>query len=229
MTEELKNQKETQKGWSANFKKYFITGLIVILPLWISLAILWIIFKWISNLTKPFLGPIFELFFEKEPASFLLTITSFLVTIFVIYISGILATNIASRKILSKIEDILIRIPLLRGLYTSAREFVQFIFSKQKKYHRVVLIEWPRKGTYTLGFVTSEPGSDSNREKFLGIFVPSTPNPTTGYFFFVNEKETIPLEISIEEAFKIIISGGVVTSSHSKELIIQKVSDENNR
>ncbi|MFN3966362.1 MAG: DUF502 domain-containing protein [Endomicrobiia bacterium] len=223
MIQEQPPQQETQKGWFANFRKYFIRGLIVVLPLWISLFILWLIFKWISNVTRPFLAPIFELFFEKEPASFLLTITSFLVTIFAIYIAGILATNIASRKILSKIEAILIKIPFLRGIYTSAREFVQFIFSKQIKYHRVVLVEWPRKGIFTIGFVTSEPSSNSEKEKFLSIFVPSTPNPTTGYFFLIPEKETIPLEISIEEALKMIISGGVVISPHSKELIIKKM------
>ncbi len=227
MNQEEQTQ-ETQKGWFANFRKYFITGLIVILPLWISLFILWIIFKWIGNVTKPFLGPIFEIFFDKEPASFLLTITSFVVTILVIYISGLLATNIVSRKILSKIEDILIKIPFLRGIYTSAREFVQFVFSKkQRKYHRVVLVEWPRKGIFTIAFVTSELTLENEKEKFLGVFVSSTPNPTTGYFFIVNEKETVPLDISIEEAFKIIISGGIVISPYSKELIIQKISNEN--
>lgn len=201
--------KKTKTG--LQIQKYFITGLATLLPLWITFIILKIIFTWISNVTRPILEPIIELSIGKEPASILLSVTSFIFTLFIVYISGMLATNIASRKILIKFEALLIKIPLLKDIYSPSRELLKFVFAEKKEYGRVVLIEWPAKEYYCIGFVTSEITlQEPVAKKILSIFIPTTPNPTTGYLTFLSEDKTIPLEIGTDDAIKMIVSGGVV-------------------
>ncbi|MBU2567938.1 MAG: DUF502 domain-containing protein [Elusimicrobia bacterium] len=214
------------KNKYASFRKYIIAGLIAILPLWITLQVIWIIFKWIGGLTRPFLEPLFELFFGKEPASLLLTVTSFIFTIFLIYVTGYMVTNIAIRKILSKMEDLFFRMPFLKGIYTTTKEFVKFIFTTErgKKYIRVVLVKWFNSSfVKVMGFVTMEIKDPVTDRKILGVFVPTTPNPTTGFFLLLPEEEIIPVNIPIDDALKLIISGGVVSSETARNALMDKI------
>jgi len=205
-----------------NIQKYFLTGLISILPLWITFTILHLLFKWISNATKSFLEPIFGVLLGKEPATFFMTITSFIFTLFIVYIFGILATNLVSKSVLVKLENILIHIPFLKNIYSAARELIQFIFDEKKMYRRVVLIEWPNKGYYSFAFVTSEIHTDEEGKGLVSVFIPTTPNPTSGYLSILSAKKTIPLEMAVEEALKMIISGGVISSPKLKSVLLDK-------
>lgn len=203
------------KQTTTGFKKYFLTGLAAILPLWITIYILWVIFKLIGSLTAPFLRPIYTFWLGKEITPILLRLSSFVLTLFIIYITGLIASNIAGKRFLLFIEKLFIRIPLLRPLYSAVRKLVQYIFTEKVTYRSVVVVEYPRKGTYSMGFVTSEQVIsmyNPDKVELISVFIPTTPNPTTGVFLLVPKDDVIPVDITLDEAFKIIISGGVILS-----------------
>jgi len=220
MNTETEEEKKLTK-FTSKIQRYFLTGLIVILPLWITIVVFKFAFKWISGATKPVLEPILELFFEKEPRAFVISVLSFFLTLIVIYIVGILASNIVSKRILLLFENLLIRIPILREIYTSARQLIQLLFVKKKIYRQVVLIEFPRKGIYSIGFVTSEIGKE-NKSDLVTVFVPTTPNPTTGFLLVLPKQDITPIDINIDDAIKLIISGGIITSERIKKILLEK-------
>ena len=212
---EQKDVKKAKLSFAAQFKKFFVSGLIAILPLWLTLYILWILFTWIGSLTRPFLRPIFYLVVEKETdITLLLQITSFFLTLIVVYLVGVLVTNIASKKLMVSMENILLRIPILRSIYLAVRKLIQYLFSAQqqfKEYRRVVLLEFPKKDVYQIGFVTSEQiMTDKSGNKLVCVFIPTTPNPTTGWLAIVSEQELIPVKLNIDQAIKMILSGGII-------------------
>ncbi|MDI6640967.1 MAG: DUF502 domain-containing protein [Elusimicrobiota bacterium] len=219
MNTETGEQKKLTK-FTANIRRYFITGLIAILPLWITIVVFRFAFKWISGFTKPILEPVLELFFAKEPRAFLISVLSFFFTILGIYIVGILASNIVSRRILLSFENLLAHIPILREIYSSARQLIQLLFVKKKIYRQVVLVEFPRKGIYSVGFVTSEiTKTKEDKDALVTVFLSTTPNPTTGFLLILPKNDVIPLDINVDEAIKLIISGGIISSEKIRNLL----------
>lgn len=191
-----------------HFKRNFVTGLITIFPLWLTFVIIWIVVEWISGLTMPMLKPLAKYLFGKDWGAFV-DIVSFFLAIFFIWLTGLLATQIVSRKFLLFIDRLIIKIPVISGIYLAIRKLTNFFFQKdKKKFKSVVLVEFPREGSYAMGFVTGE--GEVNAKKFIRVFVPTTPNPTTGFLLFVHEKEIVPLDLTVDEAFRAIISGGIV-------------------
>lgn len=184
------------------------------LPLWITLNVLWLLFKLVSGVFTPVVSPVFSIFFAAAESDFLSRLTSFALTIGVVWAVGAIATNIAGRRLLSRIEKYIIRVPILKEIYVSVRKLTDLIFNKKTAFRRVVMIEYPRRGIYSLGFVTSESVGEIQRktsEEVLNVFVPSTPNPTTGFLLLVPRKDIITLEMSVDDAVKLIITGGLMT------------------
>lgn len=194
-------------------RKYFITGLILLIPLWITLYIIWLFVKLISNISTPFIVAIFYAFNLREN-EFLMFLISFIISIFVIWLIGYLANTVIGKNLLKSLETYFYKIPIIKDIYISAKKLIYF-FTEQKelKSNQVVLVEYPRKDCYTIGIVTIK------TENKLGVFIPSTPNPTTGYLIFVNQQEVKPIDLSIEEALKIIISGGISIDTLEKNKI----------
>lgn len=206
-TSKNKDNKQKVKMY-VKLRRYFLAGLVAILPLWLTLYILWLLFKLVGNITRPFLGPILGLFFEREPVVFLVRISSFILTLLIVMFAGMIATDIAGRKLLLSLENMLTRIPLLRDIYLFVRKLTQYVFTKKQQYRQVALLEWPLKGVMSMGFITSEFVSSDNR-KMVTLFIPTTPNPTTGWFFIVPEEKIIPLDLNADDAMKMIITGGM--------------------
>ena len=206
-----------------NFKKYFLTGLITILPLWITLYILWLIFKLISNFTYPVLSPIVHSFnlLEKEQINWLLRLISFFLTLIIIYLVGLIANNIVGRKILLTLETYLVRLPVLRDIYQAIRKFVQYLLIKRSVFRQVVLVEFPSPGIYSIGFVTAENSEEviaqTLRQELVNVFVPTVPNISTGFFIMVNREKISRLNISFDEALRLIVSGGILTKTNRRE------------
>lgn len=193
------------------FKKYFFAGLITILPLWLTVAILWLVFKWISSFTSPFLSPVFYYTFGENEAGMLMRITSFVLAVLAIWFVGYLTTHLIGRRILLWVESVVLSVPLLSGIYGSARKLIQYIFASKRDFKRVVLVEFPKAGSYVAGFVTGTAEfMPAGLGRYINVFVPTAPNPTTGYLLFVEEKNTIPLDISVDEAVRMIVSGGII-------------------
>jgi len=217
----MENQNTSQNSSvKKNFTRYLVTGLIALLPLWITLNILWLLFKLVSGVFTPIINPILAVFLPDAESAFLSRLTSFILTIGIIWGVGAVATNLAGRRLLIKFENILIRLPILRDIYIASRKLIVLLFTKKTAFRRVVIVEYPRKGIYSLGFITSDTVGEvqkKTREEVINVFIPSTPNPTTGFFLMVPKNEVINLEMSVDDAIKMIITGGLITPESSKE------------
>jgi uncharacterized membrane protein len=187
----------------AQLKKYFISGIIVVVPIALTVYILTIIIRLVDRLyplsNLPFSFPGFGI----------------IITFCIIMFVGVITTNILGKKLFSLGEQMIARIPLVKEVYHSLKQIAEAIFSTDKKsFRKVVLIEYPRKGIFSMVFVTGvskDEFQDKTGKKLLNVFVPTTPNPTSGFFLLVPEDEVIELDITPEEAFRLIISGGMAS------------------
>ncbi len=197
--------------FTSNLKSGFITGLIAILPLSLTIYVTWFLIR--------VLGRIFGNLLEKSPylrslPDLVVTILGLILLILLIYLIGLFTSNVLGKRALRFGERLLMRIPFIRGVYGTSRQLTDTFLIDKAAFRRVVLVEWPRKGIYTLGFVTSElRWPMENGEYALNIFIANTPNPTGGRLYHVPEREVIPTNLSVEWALKMTISGGIVSPS----------------
>ena len=194
-----------------SLKRYFITGLLVVVPIWGTILVLKTLFVTLDGL----LGDILEKYLTKRyvPGAGLLILAS------VILLAGLLTTNIMGRRVVKLWEGFLQRVPLVRGIYATIKSMMDVLSFQETnkgtaKYSRVVMIEFPRKGQYALALVTGvTPGEvqDISPDRVINVYVPTSPNPTSGYLLFVPESELIPVNMSVDEAMKMMFSGGMYT------------------
>lgn len=204
------------------FKQNILTGILVTVPFGLTLLVLFKLGAWIIQLVSALPAWLFGSPLEGLPKG-LFDIVTFLIgligTVLVVLIVGAVARNIAGRKLLDFGEMLITKIPLARTVYLATKQVIETLFlgTGIKNLKRVALIEYPRKGVYSIGFVTGslEDGVQQNRSgrKLLSVFVPTTPNPTSGYYIMLPEEEITELPITIEDAFKIIMSGGLATNN----------------
>jgi len=148
-----------------------------------------------------------------------------ILTVIVVMLTGLLAANIVGRKIVGGWESLLERIPIVRSIYSAAKNFAEIVFSDSgNAFKKVLLVEYPRKGIYTLTFQTAtEVGEIQGRtgEDVIACFVPTTPNPTSGFIIMVPKRDVIELDMEVEEAVKLVMSLGVVVPKWSKAEIAE--------
>ena len=217
------------------FKSYFLTGLLALVPVVVTVwVIIWLV-RWIADLLR--FGIIPGLIHRivsipEEPAwlnrilEFSLNATDFLLglvlVLIIILVVGALARTYLVRKSLELGENILERIPLAGAIYKATRQLMSGILTgKERRFSRVVLVEYPKQDSWVLGFVSRESGEFFNQatgKKMLNIFVPTTPNPTSGFLLMVPEEQVRNLDLSVEEAFQTIISGGIAVPGEEKKL-----------
>ena len=191
------------------FRQYFISGLIVFLPLALTIKALLLTF----NVADGFLGKYIQPYFSRE-FGFYFRGFSILICIFLILFTGFLVTHFLGRRILPAFESLLLQLPFFKQVYPAFKEIALFLFSREKfNFRQVVLIEYPRKGIYSIGFLTNEVPkkvSENISRDLCYVFVPHTPSPLTGFLTLIPKEDLIFPDISIEDAIKIVISGGVV-------------------
>ena len=194
-------------------KNYFLAGLITILPLWFTFFILWLLFRWISGVTAPILRTFFYIFdLDRVAEGYMVTIVSFFLTLSLIYITGVLVSNFVSRRFLSGIEALIIKIPIIGDVYGSMKVLIRF-FTQERAYSSVVLVRFPHAQTYSIGFVTVDSPAEINaktKKDMINVFVPTVPNITTGFLIFVPKTDIIPLSLDVDKAVKLIMSGGII-------------------
>jgi uncharacterized membrane protein len=185
-------------------RRYLLTGLAVIAP---TLVTAWVLYKFFIAVDG-LLGKYITLFGRPIPGLGFIAVVS--ITILV----GAFARNILGRTLLSFWEAILSRIPLINKVYITVKQIGESVFSdKSALFKRAVLVQWPRQGMYALAFVTHTPGGELQEKvgsPVVTIFLPTTPNPTSGFFLVVPEKDTVDLSMSVEDAIKLIVSSGLV-------------------
>lgn len=200
----------------SRLRRYFITGLIVFLPVAVTVSIL----LWLFRTLDSFLGRLFTLLIGRPIPGL-----GLLASVAVILVIGVLATNVIGRRIVEFFERLMLRIPLARSIYSATKQLSDSIFGQRRAaFQRAVLIEWPRRGVYTVGFVTGESRGEAQAktpERVFNVFVVSTPNPTTGFLVLVPEEQVIPLEMSVEDALKMVMSGGIVSPPLRAETLAQ--------
>ena len=193
-------------------RNFFLTGILVLLPLIGSLYILWYVFVLIDSWTRPLV----EFIIGKD-----LPGVGIILDILLIFVTGILATNIIGKKIIQLGELILLRIPLLRNIYFSIKQILEGVFThKKSNLKKPILFEYPRTGLYQIGFITKETTARFNKlagRKMYNIFLPTTPNPTSGMFIMVPQEDAIILDISVEDALKLVVSGGIIVPGSKKK------------
>ena len=191
-------------------KKYLITGLLIWIPLVITI---WVLTLIVDTLDRSLL--LLPEQFRKD--SWLLTHVpgmGVVMTLAIVFITGVFAANFIGERLVRLWNAILHRIPFVNSIYSSVKQVSDTLFSSSgQAFRKAVLVRWPHEGMWTIGFLTGTPGGDvANhlREDYLAVYVPTTPNPTGGYFVLVARKDLIELDMTVDQALKYIISMGVV-------------------
>lgn len=181
---------------------YLVHGLIITVPLAVTLWVL----VWFFNLVDGMLGSVIEWIFGRPVPGL-----GFFVIFVLLTLIGLLGVKIGRRKSFDFLESRITRIPIVGSIYNGARQIMDsFATTKDSKFLEVVFMEFPRRGTHTVGLVTSE-AMDSNGKKVLNVFIPTAPNPVNGFLQIVPESEVVRTTMTVDEAMKLIVSAGRVS------------------
>ena len=199
-------------GIVSRIRTYFLTGLIVAGPVAITLWLIWWFVTWVDGLVRPFIPRAYrpETYLPVEIPGLGLIIAFLALTLL-----GFLTANLIGRKLVDFGEGILNRMPIVRPIYRTAKQIFQTLFSKsESSFRRVGLVEFPSPGMWSLAFLTQSPTAEiAGRlpaSEYVSAFMPCTPNPTTGFFFYVPKGDVIELDITVEQAMTVIMSAGIV-------------------
>ncbi len=190
-----------------HLKGTFLAGLFVVIPVGITIFILKFLFNFADGILGSYLDTFFSLFFHHDlhiPGLGMLT------GALVIYLAGLLATDVLGNKLLELAEDLLSRIPIVKSIYSSSKQLTKVFQEGKTSYRRAVFVEWPRPGVKAIGFVTAE--VERNGTHMVVVYVPTMPNPTSGFALFFREDEVFDSGMSVEEAIKFVVSGGAVVT-----------------
>lgn len=197
----------------ARIRNYFLTGLIVVGPLAITLWLTWSLVTWVDGLVRPII-PV-----QYRPETYLPWVipgTGLIIAFVTLTLLGFLTANLVGRKLVEMGERLLDRMPLIRSVYKGLKQVFETLFSGSgTTFRRVGLIEFPSPGMWSLVFLSQPPGTQiaerlPGSDEHLSVFMPCTPNPTTGFFFYVPRARVIELDIPVEAAAKLIMSAGLI-------------------
>jgi uncharacterized membrane protein len=212
MTNKLKSApKRFWQSLKSDFRRLFIAGLLVFLPVWLTFLIMRFLIK-MTDSALLILPPQWR---PEDLFGFHIPGIGIILTVFIILVVGFFARNFLGRRLMNFGESLIESIPLVRNVYSGLRQFTYAILGgKDDQFQHAILLEYPRRGIWTIGFVTNSTDASIMAsyvpKDSLCVFIPTTPNPTSGWFLIIPESDTIRLDMSVEEAFKILISGGVV-------------------
>lgn len=196
------------------FRKNFITGLLVLVPLGVTAYVLKGLLGWIDNILGDLPGDVIGLRF---PGLGIITLVLFILAV------GIISANYFGNRIVRSWDDLMRKVPLVSGVYSTVKQVME-TFSVKHNFHGVALVEYPRKGCYSIGFVTGDVRGESMglTGTYETVFVPTTPNPTAGFLLLLPEAEVCHLDMSVEQGMKFIISLGLVSLSEREALKLKR-------
>lgn len=195
-------KKMSRKQVGKKFRAQFITGIVIVVPIGAAILILRWLFFAIDNILQPV---------AQSLLGYTIPGLGLGITLVLIYLAGVIATNVIGRRLIGYGESLLARVPLFRYLYTGIKQILQsFATPREGGFLQVVLVEFPKKGMRAIGFVTNESRVESG-EKLLSVFIPTSPNPTSGFLEIVRENDIIKTNISIDDALKMVLSVGKVS------------------
>lgn len=190
-------------------KNYFLSGILVVIPIVITIFVLKAIFTFLDELLLPYLMP--QLGYWVPGIGIIITFVG-------IYIIGILVTNFIGRKFISLGEKIVLNIPVAKSIYGSVKQIMEtFSFKSEESGKKVVMVEYPKENVWSIGLVNGEIKHPDNNDLLYNILIIAAINPTSGFFILVPQNKVVHLDISVEEAMKWIVSGGIVIPEEYKK------------
>jgi uncharacterized membrane protein len=194
-------------------RRYFVAGILFFAPIGITIWAIGSIILWLDKLILPHVLKLMLPGLEEPPT---IPFVGALFTLFVIILLGVVARHLLGNRFVRAWETLLSRVPVARNIYSGVKQLFEAIFSagEASRFNRVVLLEYPRKGIYALAFTTGPargPAQDATPQHMTNCFLPTTPNPTSGFYLLVPEDELINVDLTVEEAFKLVMSAGLVT------------------
>ncbi|MBY0577460.1 MAG: DUF502 domain-containing protein [Burkholderiales bacterium] len=191
-------------------KRYFVTGLLIWVPLGITL---WVLSLLIGTMDQTLLL-LPESVRPRAILGFNIPGFGVILTLLVVFLTGFLTANIIGQRLLMFWEGLLSRIPVVKSIYYSVKQVSDTLFSSSgEAFRKALLVQFPREGSWTVAFLTGQPGGDVANHlqgEYVSVYVPTTPNPTSGFFLMMPRKDVIELDMSVDDALKYIISIGVV-------------------
>lgn len=196
-------------SWPRSLRKYLITGLLVWLPVVVTVYVLWWGFKFfdsvLGNAITRFIG-------MRIPGIGILT------SLVLIFFTGLFAANYLGRRLIAFGDNLMTRIPLVRSVYLTVKQIVDaFLHGSNVAFQQVVLVEYPRPGMWAIAFMTSDVKNEiheKTNEDIIAVFIPTTPNPTSGFLLYVPKQDVIFADMSVEDGLKMVVSGGIVTPNN---------------
>ena len=206
-----------------HFRRYLIAGLLV----WVPVGITWFVIKFMIDLMDQTVLLLPESLRPENLLGYRIWGLGVVLTVVILLVTGMIVANLVGRKLVSIGERLLDRIPLVRSIYSGVKQVMETMLAGSgKSFRSVVLVEYPRKEMWTLAFLTGERGvkemEDKTGHELSHIFVPTTPNPTSGFFLVVPSSDVIILDMSIDDGLKMIMSAGVVVPKAQKEASLQR-------
>jgi len=206
-------------GFMARIRNYFLTGLVVAGPLAVTAWLVWTVVNWVDDVVRPFIPATYR------PESYLpwpIPGTGLIVAIAALTLLGFLTANLVGRTLVEFGEGLLSRMPIVRPIYKTMKQIFETLFSKTgSSFRKVALVEFPGPGMWSLVFLSHPPGETMATQlpegEHVSAFMPCTPNPTTGFFFYVARKRLIELDISVETAMTLIMSAGMVQTDADQQ------------
>lgn len=202
-----------------SIKRIFITGLAALIPIGITVYLL----LFLARTAKGFAQMLMSHFQIDGILPVPVPGIEFIVLIALIFLVGLIVKSFVGKKVVTWAEDLLDKIPVVRTIYIASKQLTHALFSEDStSFSRVVLIEYPRRGLHCIAFVSgSTKGELQERtgDRMINVFVPTTPNPTSGFLLLVPEDDTIDLDMSVDDAFALIVSGGIYTPQDVKKII----------
>lgn len=197
---------QARDNLAAFLRRAFLTGLLVVIPSAISLGLCWIFFRWVDER----LVQLIRVLIGEPPAG-----AGFLLASVLVVTIGVFAQNFFGRRIVEFYEAVLHRVPVVNQVFPAVRQVAELVLSeKASAFQKVVLVEYPRKNSYCIGFLTADApqalAARTPHAKLLSVFVPTTPNPTSGFLLLLPEAEVQVLDMTPEEGIKLIVSGGLL-------------------
>jgi uncharacterized membrane protein len=204
-------------GVFGRLRTYFLTGVLVSAPLAITFGLAWWFIEFVDGSVMPLIPSKYnpEIYLPQAYQSYGIPGFGLLVIVIAITLVGWLTTNFAGRALIKIYERILGRIPAVRSIYGAIKQILETVLANQSNaFRQAVLIEYPRRGMWAIGFITGETKGEVQNlteDQVINVFLPTTPNPTSGFLLFVPKRDVVVLDMTVEEAIKMVMSGGIVT------------------
>ena len=190
-----------------HIKKKLISGILILIPLAITYIVVRFLFESVDNLLAVHINTLMQ---KYLPDSRTIPGIGVIVSIFLIYLVGLLGSNVIIKKFIGLGERILTKIPLIKAIYSSIKQLVDALtITSTTSFRQAVYVEYPKEHVYVLGFLTNDFKDESGRD-YCSVFVPTTPNPTSGFLLFYPKSDVVPAKMTVDDAFKAIMSGAIV-------------------